>query len=61
MTLNELSKAVVDAAFEVRRNLGPGLLESAYETALAHELRLRGIGVERQVPVYMTYKGEEIG
>lgn len=61
MTLNELSKVVVDAAFEVRRNLGAGLLESAYETALAHELGLRGIGVERQVPVYMKYKGEEIG
>jgi GxxExxY protein len=61
MTLNELSKVVVDAAFEVRRTLGAGLLESAYETALAHELGLRGIGVERQVPVFLRYKGKEIG
>ena len=61
MTLNELSKAVVDSAFEVRRTLGAGLLESAYETALEHELRLRGIPVERQVPVCLRYKGKSIG
>ena len=61
MTLNELSKAVVDAAFEVRRELGPGLLESAYEAALAHELQLRGIEVQRQVPVCLKYKGVAVG
>ena len=48
MTLNELSRIVVDAAFEVRKALGVGLLESAYEAALECELRLRGIAVERQ-------------
>ena len=61
MTLNELSKIVVDSAFEVRRMLGIGLLESAYEAALAKELDLRGIRVERQVPVFMRYKGANIG
>ena len=61
MTLNELSGIVVDAAFEVRRIVGIGLLESAYEAALARELALRGIEVERQVPVFMQYKGANIG
>lgn len=61
MTLNELSGVVVDAAFEVRRTVGIGLLESAYEAALARELSLRGIEVKRQVPVFMQYKGADIG
>lgn len=61
MTLNELSKVVLDSAFEVRRTLGPGLLESAYEAALERELQLRGIPVQRQVPVFMSYKGVDIG
>jgi GxxExxY protein len=41
----------------VHRALGPGLLESAYEACLCHELRLRGLGFERQRPVGITYKG----
>lgn len=53
MTLNELSRVVIDAAFEVRRNLGVGLLESAYELALVYELRAKGVEVERQVPIHM--------
>ena len=61
MTLNELSRIVIDAAFEVRRTLGIGLLESAYEAALTQELALRGIQVRRQVPVLMQYKGADIG
>ena len=61
MTLNELSRIVVDAAFEVRKALGVGLLESAYEAALECELRLRGIAVERQIPLFMKYKGTDIG
>lgn len=61
MTLNELSRIVVDAAFEVRRNIGVGLLESAYEAALECELRMRGVEVERQIPVLMKYKGMDIG
>ena len=58
MTENEIAKIIVDAAIEVHRELGgPGLLEDIYEEALAEELRLRGLKVERQLPVRSTYKG----
>jgi GxxExxY protein len=58
MTENQISKIVVDAAVEVHRELGgPGLLEDVYEEALDEELRLRGLRVERQVPVRIVYKG----
>ena len=58
MTENEIAKVIVDAAIEVHRELGgPGLLEDVYEEALAEELRLRGLKVERQLPVRITYKG----
>ena len=59
MDENELSKVIVDAAFEVYRNLGgPGLLENVYEEALAYELESRGLKVERQKPVPISYKGK---
>ncbi len=51
-----LTGAIIGAAIEVHRTLGPGLLESAYEEALCHELGLRGLGFERQVPVPLRYK-----
>ena len=51
-----LSHAVIGAAIEVHRSLGPGMLESAYEECLIHELRLRGMEVKRQVPVPVVYK-----
>ena len=58
MTENEIAKLIVDAAIEVHRELGgPGLLEDIYEEALAEELRLRGLNVERQLPVRINYKG----
>ena len=58
MTENEISKIIVDAAIEVHRELGgPGLLEDLYEEALAEEFKLRGVSVERQLPVRVTYKG----
>ena len=58
MTENEISKIVVDAAVEVHRTLGgSGLLESVYEEALAFELTSRGLTVERQVSVEISYKG----
>ena len=43
-----LSRVIVGAAIEVHRHLGPGLLESAYEACLAHELQGRGVAIERQ-------------
>jgi GxxExxY protein len=57
MTENQIGKVVVDAAVSVHRNLGPGLLESVYEAILAHELRERGLRVDRQVAVPIEYHG----
>ena len=54
------SREVIAACIEVHRHLGPGLLESAYECCLAHELSLRGIAFERQVAVPLEYKGLRI-
>jgi GxxExxY protein len=53
-----IGKAVLDAAFKVHTKLGPGLLESVYEAALAKELRKHGHGVERQKPIPVFYDGE---
>lgn len=52
-----VAREVVDAALKVHKALGPGLLESAYELCLFHELRLRGLKVERQQPVPVVYEG----
>jgi GxxExxY protein len=61
MTENEIARIIVDAAIEVHRELGgPGLLEDIYEEALAEELRLRGLRVERQLPVPVVYKGRTL-
>lgn len=48
---------VIDAGLKVHKALGPGLLESAYELCLAHELNLRGLRVSRQVPLPVQYEG----
>lgn len=55
-----LSKAVIGAAIEVHRVLGPGLLESAYSRCLALELATRGLAFRREVTVPVIYKGERI-
>jgi GxxExxY protein len=47
MTENEISKVIVDFALTVHRELGPGLLETVYEGTLAHELKQRGLNVQR--------------
>ncbi len=57
MTINELSGIVIGAAIEVHKVVGPGLLESAYENCLCHELQLRSVIFERQKPLPITYKG----
>ena len=54
---NDVSFLIRKAAFEVHTVLGPGLLESVYETALTYELRLTGLDVKTQIPLPMTYKG----
>jgi GxxExxY protein len=62
MTENEIARIVVNAAIEVHRALGgPGLLESVYEEALAYELELRGLRVERQKTVPIAYKDKRLG
>jgi GxxExxY protein len=55
--INLITEQIIGAAIEVHREKGPGLLESAYESCLAHELSLRGIQCARQVNVPLTYKG----
>ena len=57
---NELSKEIIGAAIAVHRALGPGLLESEYEACLCHELILRNIPFERQVPLLVEYKGVKL-
>jgi GxxExxY protein len=56
----QIGRLVVDAALTVHRALGPGLLESVYETCLAEELRERGLRVERQVGVPVTYRQVQV-
>jgi GxxExxY protein len=56
MTENEVSRVILDSAFSVHKELGPGLLESVYEIVLAYELQQRGLRVSRQVPVSIRYK-----
>ncbi len=56
MDENQITRAIIGAAMEVHRTLGPGLLESAYEECIAQEFILRGIKFERQKPVPVVYK-----
>lgn len=56
MIEEKLSEQIIGAAIEVHRELGPGLLESAYQRALAHELMLRGLQFEEQKLCAVTYK-----
>jgi GxxExxY protein len=56
----ELTEQIIGAAIEVHRSLGPGLLESVYETALCHELGLRNLNVARQISVPLHYKGVDL-
>ena len=58
---NDIGYKVRGACFSVYNELGPGLLESAYEQALCYELRSMGLRVENQVPIDICYKGQPIG
>ncbi len=58
--LNRISGLILDSAIEVHKQLGPGLLESVYEICLFKELRSRNLYVERQIPVHVVYKGENL-
>lgn len=57
---NKLSHQIINAATEVHKFLGPGLLETVYECALCHELSLRGINSQRQLAIPVTYKNVSI-
>lgn len=56
MTENEIANLIMDAAFQIHRELGPGLLESVYEVILARKLTDMGLTVERQVPVPIRFQ-----
>ena len=60
MTENEIAREVVDAALQVHRELGPGLLESVYETVLTWELDRRGFRCSRQQRVPISFRGVRI-
>ena len=55
--INKLSREIIGAAIEVHKALGPGLLESAYERCLCHELNLRVLSYKSQEPLAVRYKG----
>jgi len=58
--MNDLTEKIIGAAIEVHRAVGPGLLESAYEECLAHELSLQGLNYERQAPLPVVYKNAKL-
>src|SRR5882672_1797882 len=57
MTINEITEAIIGSSIEVHRELGPGLLESAYRQCLCHELTLRGMPFVCERPLPVAYKG----
>ena len=57
---NQLTHVIIGAAIEVHRHLGPGLLESAYEACLSHELLSLGLAVDRQRALPVNYKGVRV-
>jgi len=56
MTCNETARIVVDTALKIHRNLGPGLLESAYLVILVHELKKQGLHVEQEIPIPIVWE-----
>jgi GxxExxY protein len=60
MELNQISSQIIKAAINVHKELGPGLLESVYQAAMVIELRYMGISVRSEVPLPVSYRGEQI-
>jgi len=58
--VNEITRAIIAAAMKVHSTLGPGLLESAYQACLAHELRSRGFQIATEVPLPVIYEGQKL-
>ena len=59
MLINDITEIIIDSAFQIHKNLGPGLLESVYEAILSRKLTERGLINHRQVPVSFEYEGEK--
>jgi len=60
LRMNNITEKVIGACIDIHRALGPGLLESAYEECLCHELTLARLSFERQQPLPVVYKGVEL-
>ena len=60
MNINEMSGKIISSAMKVHTNLGPGLLENAYETCLSYEIRKTGMKVERQKTMPLIYDGKRM-
>lgn len=60
MEINQITEQIIGAAIEVHRELGPGLLESAYQRCLLHELQLRGLECAKELPLPVSYKGLQL-
>jgi GxxExxY protein len=58
--INRITDEIIGAAIEVHKALGSGLMESAYEECLCHELKLRNVGFQRQLPLPVSYKGVDL-
>lgn len=56
MEINQITHEILDSAYKVHTSLGPGLLESAYKTCLAYELRKKGLKVEEEKPIPLIYE-----
>ena len=61
MKENEISREIVDAAYQIHTKMGAGLFESVYETIMAYELQKRGLRFERQKPIPVIYEGVHLG
>nr|MDA3961435.1 GxxExxY protein [Planctomycetota bacterium] len=59
MDENDIGTVIVDCAVRLHQDLGPGLLETVYEVSLAQKLKTRGLSVERQVAVAISYDGQQ--
>ncbi|MDA2936739.1 GxxExxY protein [Acidobacteria bacterium AH-259-A15] len=58
--IEEVARQIVDGTFRIHKSLGPGLLESAYQRYLVHELRQRGLSIQQQLAVPLVYEGVRI-
>jgi GxxExxY protein len=58
--LDEIARIVIDTGFHIHKDLGPGLLEAAYELILFEKLLSLGLGVDRQVPINIEYSGIKV-